>query len=55
MTRVLVELGYDGLEILKDRFTLAVGGNQIVVFDPRRVVVIDDNTERSSGSRTPDG
>ncbi len=42
MTRVFVEAGYDAVEIRETQMTLLVGGNQLVVFDPRRVVVIDD-------------
>jgi hypothetical protein len=40
-THVVTEAGYDALEIWEDRFTPEVGGNQLVVFDPRRVVVCD--------------
>ena len=33
--------GYDGLEIVDVGFTPAIGGNQVIVFDPRNVVVVD--------------
>ncbi len=41
-TRVITGAGYDALEIIEDRFTLAVGGSQLVIYDPRRVVVVTD-------------
>jgi hypothetical protein len=41
--QVVVAAGYDALEIVEASFTPAVGGNQLVVYDPRSVVVIDDN------------
>jgi hypothetical protein len=42
LTRVISEAGYDALEIRESRFTLTVGGNQIIVFDTRSIAVIDD-------------
>lgn len=45
LTSVVVGLGYDALEIVEDRFTSAVGGHQIVVYDPRRVVVVTDEDD----------
>jgi hypothetical protein len=39
-TRVVTGAGYDALEILEDRFTPVVGGSQLVVYDPRRIVVV---------------
>lgn len=42
LTDVVVGLGYDALEIVEDRFSAVVGGHQLVVFDPRRVVVVPD-------------
>jgi hypothetical protein len=41
-THVVLEAGYDAIRIREDRFTRTVGGNQLVVFDPKRIVVIDD-------------
>ena len=47
LTHLLIEAGYDALEILEDPFTPVVGGNQLVVFDPQRIVVVsDDDTEQ---------
>jgi hypothetical protein len=45
LTRVLLDEGYDAVEIREDRFSASVGGNQVVVFDPRRVVVVNDDEE----------
>jgi hypothetical protein len=42
LTRILTEEGYDALEIVADRFTPAIGGNQLVVFEPRAIVVVND-------------
>jgi hypothetical protein len=42
LTHILTEEGYDALEIVADRFTRAIGGNQLVVFDPHSVVVVND-------------
>jgi hypothetical protein len=39
--RVLESAGYDSLEIVDKKFRQDVGGNQLVVFDPKRVTVID--------------
>jgi hypothetical protein len=39
---VVVEAGYDAIATREDRFTRSVEGNQPVVFDPKRIVVIDD-------------
>lgn len=46
VTLALTELGYDALEIHEDSFTPQVGGNQIVVFAPKQVVVIDEASRR---------
>jgi hypothetical protein len=32
------------LEIVADRFCPAIGGNQLVVFDPRAIVVVTDDS-----------
>jgi hypothetical protein len=40
--RVLSGAGYDGLAIFEERASPAIGGTQLVIFDPRNVVVIDD-------------
>jgi hypothetical protein len=42
LTRILTEEGYDAVEIVADRFSPGIGGNQLVVFDPRKVVVVND-------------
>ena len=42
LTQVIVQAGYDALEVLEDRFSWAIGGRQLVIFDPKRIVVIDD-------------
>lgn len=42
LTRVVVEAGYDAVEIRERRFTLVVGSNQLVAFDARSIVVVDD-------------
>lgn len=45
LTHVMADAGYDAVEVVEDRFTRAVGGRQLVVFDPKRVVVlVDDDT-----------
>jgi hypothetical protein len=41
-TQVVVEAGYDGIEIVEAGISAAVGGTQIVVYDPRKVSVVDD-------------
>lgn len=41
LTRTIVEAGYDALEIVEVGFTPAIGGTQIVVYDPRKVVVVE--------------
>jgi hypothetical protein len=41
LTRTIVEAGYDALEIVDVGITPAVGGSQLVVYDPRKVVVVD--------------
>jgi SPP1 gp7 family putative phage head morphogenesis protein len=41
LTRLLSNAGYDALEIVES-FESAAGGNQIVIFDPRKVTVISD-------------
>jgi hypothetical protein len=43
LTTVVVGAGYDALEIVEERFTPIVGGSQLVVYDPRRVVVVTDD------------
>lgn len=42
LTRVIREAGYHAVEIRERGFSLPVGGNQLVVFDAERVVIIDD-------------
>ena len=42
LTRLLRETGYDCLEIVELGFTPTIGGLQVVVFDPRNVVIVDD-------------
>jgi hypothetical protein len=39
---VLRQAGYDALALIDEPFRASVGGSQVVVFDPRRVVVIGD-------------
>ena len=41
LTRTIVQAGYDALEIFELGFSPAAGGTQLVVYDPRRVVVVD--------------
>jgi len=45
LTRLMREAGYDVLEIVEPGFTPAVGGAQVVIFDPRMVVVIDEERD----------
>jgi hypothetical protein len=43
LSGVLSDLGYDALHIVpKDSNVSRVGGNQLVIFDPKKVVVIND-------------
>jgi hypothetical protein len=42
LTRTIVQAGYDALEIVEVGFTTVAGGTQLVVYDPQRVVVVDD-------------
>jgi hypothetical protein len=39
-SKVLVETGYDALEVVEVGISSLIGGTQIVVYDPRRIVVI---------------
>ena len=41
LTRVLVDSGYDALEVAESGFTPGVGGTQVIIYDPRRVVVVE--------------
>lgn len=41
-TRTLVSYGHDALYITESMLTGPVGGNQIVIFDPQKVVLIDE-------------
>jgi hypothetical protein len=38
---VLINEGYDALEVNERGFSPRVGGSPLVIFDPRRVVVVD--------------
>ena len=42
LSRVLSVAGYDALHIIPTAINEGVGGNQIVVFDPKKVVVINE-------------
>lgn len=42
MTRQIRSAGYDAFEVREDAPTAAVGGNQLLVFDPRQVTIVDD-------------
>jgi hypothetical protein len=44
MTQVLVEAGYDALEIVDEGRAPRVGGSQVVVWNPRAVVIVDDRS-----------
>jgi hypothetical protein len=41
ITRILQQNNYDALKIVDSKFRYWVGGNQMIVFDPRNVTVID--------------
>jgi hypothetical protein len=43
ITRVFVESGHDALEVVEAGFTTAIGGSQLVIFDPRKVLVVEDS------------
>lgn len=44
-TRVIRDdLGYDAIDLYEESFTGTVGGSQVVVFDPKRIVVIQPGT-----------
>jgi hypothetical protein len=45
LTHLMAETGYDAVEVVEGRFSVAIGGSQLVIFDPTRVVVLaDENT-----------
>ena len=43
LTDLYVEEEYDAVEITADRFSPVIGGNQLLILDPRRVVVVRDD------------
>lgn len=43
LRHVITDAGYDALEIVEGSFSWLIGGNQLVVFDPRRIVVVSED------------
>lgn len=43
LKRIITNARYDALEIVEGTFTWQIGGNQLIVFDPRRIVVVSND------------
>jgi hypothetical protein len=42
LSKTLQDYGYDAIDLVDEPHRSSVGGNQVIVFDPKRVVVIED-------------